>query len=452
MKYRYRNEDEMKDSGVEWIGKIPLYWNVKRNKNLYEINKNLVGNKSSEYKVLSLTLRGVIERDFADNAGKIPASFDGYQIIDKNSILLCLFDMDVTPRISGYVPQKGIVSPAYTNINATNEQVNNKFYSYWFLRMDFEKILLSQSKSLRNTLTNDNFLNLPIISLESKEQMKIAKFLDEKTAEFDSIISKKEALIQKLEEAKKSLISEVVTGKVKVVKSSDGYELVERKKDEMKDSGIEWLGDIPKEWTVSKLKYNLSKIGSGKTPKGGAEVYVDTGVVFIRSQNVYNDGLRLDDVVFISDEINNEMNNTSVEYDDILLNITGGSIGRSSIVDILDLTANVNQHVCILRPIPEKINPILLHSIVQSNVIQTQIKSFQNASNREGLNFEQIADMMFVKSNDINEQSIIAKYIENVVNNTNNIIKMTRGQIDKIKEAKQSLISEAVTGKIEVLD
>ena len=92
------------------------------------------------------------------------------------------------------------------------------------------------------------------------EQDKIVKFLDEKVAEFDSIISKKEALIEKLEEAKKSLISEVVTGKVKVVKSSDdGYELVERKKEEMKDCGVEWLGLVPTEWKIYRSKYLWKK-------------------------------------------------------------------------------------------------------------------------------------------------------------------------------------------------
>ena len=88
-----------------------------------------------------------------------------------------------------------------------------------------------------------------------KEQEKIANFLDEKASQFDLIISKKEKLIERLEEAKKSLISEVVTGKVKVVKNDDGYELVKRNNEEMKDSGVEWLGEIPKDWEVKKLKY-----------------------------------------------------------------------------------------------------------------------------------------------------------------------------------------------------
>ena len=94
------------------------------------------------------------------------------------------------------------------------------------------------------------------LSLNSKQE-KIANFLDEKTSQFDLIISKKEKLIERLEEAKKSLISEVVTGKVKVVKTDDGYELIKRSSEEMKDSGVEWLGEIPKDWEVKKLNIYL---------------------------------------------------------------------------------------------------------------------------------------------------------------------------------------------------
>ena len=109
-----------------------------------------------------------------------------------------------------------------------------------------------------STLTQQDINNYYIPYQNNIEQEKIANFLDKKTLQFDSIISKKEALIEKLEEAKKSLISEVVTGKVKVVKTDDGYELVKRSSEEMKDSGVEWLGEIPKNWEVKKLKYVAS--------------------------------------------------------------------------------------------------------------------------------------------------------------------------------------------------
>ncbi|MDL0413867.1 restriction endonuclease subunit S, partial [Clostridioides difficile] len=115
------------------------------------------------------------------------------------------------------------------------------------------------------------------------DQEKIANFLDEKTSQFDSIISKKEKLIERLEEAKKSLISEVVTGKVKVVKTDDGYELIKRSSEEMKDSGVEWLGEIPKEWDIKRLRF-LGKLQNGISKSSDSFGY---GYPFVSYSNVY---------------------------------------------------------------------------------------------------------------------------------------------------------------------
>lgn len=133
----------------------------------------------------------------------------------------------------------------------------------------------------------NNFrLLLPTI----KEQTTIAAFLDRKTAEIDSIIAKKERLIELYEEEKAAVINHAVT---------KGLDPAAK----MKDSGIEWLGKIPEHWKVKKLKHLVCKIGSGVTPKGGASVYQQSGIPLLRSQNIHFDGLRLDDVAYISDEI-----------------------------------------------------------------------------------------------------------------------------------------------------
>lgn len=143
-------------------------------------------------------------------------------------------------------------------------------------------------------------------------------------------------------------------------------------------------------WPKVPLKYLVSKIGSGKTPKGGAEVYVKAGVMLLRSQNVHFDGLRLDDVVFIDEAVDEEMASTRVFPRDVLLNITGASIGRCTVVPDHFDDANVNQHVCIIRTNPERLNPEYLGAVLQSNVIQTSIRVSENGSSREGLTFEQI--------------------------------------------------------------
>src|ERR1035441_5359980 len=116
-----------------------------------------------------------------------------------------------------------------------------------------------------------------------------------------------------------------------------------------KDSGVEWLGQVPEHWEVKQFGYICSKIGSGKTPSGGAETYIDEGIVFLRSQNIYDEGLFLDDVVYISEETDENLRASRVLAGDILLNITGGSLGRTCLVPKGLAQANVNQHVCIIR-------------------------------------------------------------------------------------------------------
>ena len=147
---------------------------------------------------------------------------------------------------------------------------------------------------------------------------------------------------------------------------------------------------MSKSWPKVPLKYLVRKIGSGKTPKGGAEVYVKAGVMLLRSQNIHFDGLRLDDVVFIDEAVDEEMASTRVLPRDVLLNITGASIGRCTVVPDHFDDANVNQHVCIIRTNPERLHPEYLGAVLQSNVIQTSIRVSENGSSREGLTFEQI--------------------------------------------------------------
>lgn len=146
------------------------------------------------------------------------------------------------------------------------------------------------------------------------------------------------------------------------------------------------------EWRTKKLGEITTKVGSGKTPKGGQSVYQDEGVALIRSQNVLQGRLNCDELAYISDEINDTMRNSAVKEGDLLLNITGASIGRSAIVPEGFPQSNVNQHVCIIRLKNGVSKYYILQQIISDN-IQKQIFSYQAGGNREGLNFEQIKKM-----------------------------------------------------------
>lgn len=206
----------MKDSGVEWIGEVPAHWEVKRGKDVFEQTKNKVGLDSSSYNVLSLTLKGVIKRDLDNMKGKIPASFDGYQIANPDNLVLCLFDMDVTPRIVGYVGQLGIITSAYTVLRGKRD-THMKYFLYYYLEQNRNGSLLANSKTLRSTMTFDLFsqLQLPVPPLA--EQQAIAAYLDEKTAHIDRIVATINTQIDKLKELRKTLINDIVTGKICIV-------------------------------------------------------------------------------------------------------------------------------------------------------------------------------------------------------------------------------------------
>lgn len=212
----------------------------------------------------------------------------------------------------------------------------------------------------------------------------------------------------------------------------------------MKDSGVEWIGEIPENWQIGRIKFATQKIGSGKTPKGGSDVYSEAGILFIRSQNVYNEELKLDESCYISNEIDTEMKATRVFYKDVLLNITGGSIGRCCLYLIKDKHANVNQHVCIIRSDSEILLPAYICYFWQSPAGEHSINIYQSGANREGMNFEQIGNS-YIPYATLEEQEKIVAYLDNKCYRVDEVISREKHLVEKLKDYKQSMITEAVT-------
>lgn len=202
---------EMKDSGIEWIGKIPKNWGLIPNKYVMKKVKDICVKYNNE-DILSLTMNGVVVRDLDNPVGKMPSTFDGYQRLNKGNLLMCLFDIDVTPRCIGLIKNDGLTSPAYSQFTLKNKNIANYYY-YYYLNLDFTKELLHLSKNLRNSLT-ENLLGAVKVPLPPiHEQQAIANYLDEKVRKIDQTIEQKQELIKQLEEYKQSLIYECVTGK-----------------------------------------------------------------------------------------------------------------------------------------------------------------------------------------------------------------------------------------------
>ena len=173
---------------------------------------------------------------------------------------------------------------------------------------------------------------------------------------------------------------------------------------------IRFVG-FTEDWEQRKLSDITLKIGSGKTPSGGKNAYVDDGIPLIRSQNINNDRVDLEDIVFIDEETDNSMENSRVFTDDVLLNITGASIGRSAVYRGKD-KANVNQHVCIIRPTKDFDSDFIQLNLA-SNFGQKQIDASQAGGGREGLNFQEIGKMSFMFPSN-QEQMKIGVYFNHI--------------------------------------
>lgn len=276
-------------------------------------------------------------------------------------------------------------------------------------------------------------LYIPIPPFEV--QLKIAKFLDKEIKDIDNLVFAKEKLIEKLDEKKQVVLTNILTSGIE-------------KNVEFKETNLNLFPKIPKHWQVSKIKFVTTKIGSGVTPKGGSEVYVKEGIPFFRSQNVHFNGLRIDDLVYIKEETHQSMSNSKIEKGDVLLNITGASLGRCYYYDGQLGEANVNQHVCILRP-NDKIQTKFLYYLISSNIGQNQIEMFQTGGGREGLNFEDIKSFVIPLPSK-EKQDKIVKHIEDLYGKLNKLIEASAKSINLLKERRNSLINSAVTGKLNI--
>lgn len=452
MKYRYRNEDEMKDSGIEWLGNVPVQWQCLRLRNLGNISTSSVDKKIDEQEKIVKLVNYV---DIYNSKTKEIYNDDNYMRVSakEKQIETCnllMGDVLFTPS------SETINDIGYSAV--VMEDLENTLYSYHILRLRFEReVYLNFKKYMfwsnsflnylssratgttRKTLSLTDFKDNTVIIPTMAEQKKIAKFLDEKTAQFDSIISKKEALIQKLEEAKKSLISEVVTGKVKVVKTDDGYELVERKKEEMKDSGVEWLGIVPSEWNIYRSK-NLWK-------KEKREVKEEYGVVtaFRDGEVTLRENRRTEGFTFSIKEIGYQ----GVLKGDLVISAMDAFAGAMGISDSEGKCSPVYSVCSPLKELEPQYYNFLLKEMSQKGYILSLAKGIRERST--DFRYSEFANTFLLYPN-LEEQRIIANYLLDKVSNINRFKIKINNQIEKLKEAKQSLISEAVTGKIEILD
>lgn len=232
----------MKDSGIEWIGEIPQEWNINSLSQLFSQVKNK-NTDLQETNLLSLSYGKIKRKNIETTDGLLPESFDGYNIIEADDIVLRLTDLqnDHKSLRVGLVTEKGIITSAYLTIRNHSESLA-KFLYYYLHAFDISKGFYGMGAGVRQGLNWDGVKWLKILSPTVAEQQSIADFLDTQCAHIDSVIEKTRAAIEEYKKLKQAVITQAVTKGIRLNR-------------EMKDSGIEWIGEIPREWEIRKIKY-----------------------------------------------------------------------------------------------------------------------------------------------------------------------------------------------------
>jgi len=441
-----------KDSGIEWLGEIPEHWEIKQLKHLLKSINGAIrtGPFGSQIKnsdmvedgIKVYNQRNVLDNDFNEGnsfiSEKKSEELKAFEIFE-NDILLTSRGTIGKCAIFPKNARKGVLHPCLIRIQANLEVITNRFLTLYIGETNQfqENIHYNSNATTIDVIYGETLKTIKIPCPPIDEQGMIISFLNHKTHLIDTLIQKKQRQIDLLKEHRMTTINQAVTkGLYPDVK--------------MKDSEIEWLGEIPEHWEVKKLKYLTSKIGSGVTPKGGAQVYQDDGIPLIRSQNIHFDCLKLDDVVFISEEIHNQMSRSKVLPGDVLINITGASIGRCNFIPDNFEEANVNQHVCITRPTDE-IETEFLFDVLSSDMGQFQVFYVQVGTSREGLTFEHLKNFQ-IPLPPVKEQMEIIAFLKKKIGQIFKQISNLEKEIEYCQEYRTTLISNAVTGKFDVRD
>lgn len=420
---------KMKDSGIEWIGEIPEEWEVLAHKYIMHKEKSICEHYSGE-DVISLTLNGVVKRDLENPSGKMPTTFDGYQFVDPNDLLLCLFDIDVTPRCVGLVKDYGVTSPAYSRFKI-HSGFCNAYYNYLLRFIDDEKVFVHLSKNLRSSLTESDFSAIKTIVPPKAEQQRIADYLDNRTFEIDTLLSKARSSIEEYKKLKQAVITQAVTKGV-------------RGEREMKDSGVEWIGAIPKDWEIKRLKSFCTIVDcKNRTP----DVFPDGKYTVVRTTCIkdcsfsYEGSYQTDTTNFKAWTLKGQPHKGDIFF------TREAPVGEACLVPNADNLC-MGQRVMFFRPEDNSDARYIMYSIY-GPLVREYIASKNSGSTVGHLKLGQVACIPIFYCPPL-EQKEIADYLDAKCAEINGLIAKKEQLVKELESYKKSLIYEVVTGKREV--
>ena len=429
----------MKDSGIPWIGNIPLEWNIERIKTIFSERTELSeeGNEDllsvSEYYGVDKRAGRVEDGDYISRS----ESLIGYKKCYKGDFVSNI--MLAWKGSLGVTNYDGVVSPAYC-VYKPNKGVCPQYYHYLFRTSLYTGRFKCFSKGIidsRLRLYSPYFFDIDAIIPPVIEQQAIADFLDKKCSEIDELIALQEKIIEELKAYKQSIITEAVTKGL-------------NPNVPMKDSGIEWIGKIPQHWDEVRF-YKANYIRGRLGWKGlKAEEYVESGFPFLSAFNIVNDNIEWKNLNYINQERFDESPEIKLSVGDLLVVKDGAGIGKCAKIDHLPMgEATVNSSLAVITPnkhIYYAYQYYYMLSIPFQNIIW-QVKIGMGVPHLTQENMRDIKE----PCPPYNEQQAIADYLDKKCSEIDVIITIKQSKIDELKEYKKSIIYEYVTGKKEVV-
>jgi len=439
MAVKYQAYPEYKDSGVEWFEDIPKHWEIipvgrlfRRVKRTNHADKELLS-VYRDYGVIPKSSRG-------DNNNKPSEDLTPYQLVELNDLVMNkMKTWQGSIAISEY---KGIVSPAYfvyqPSLNFF-KMAHPKYIHYLLRNPMYIAQYLRRSKGIRVNqwdLDPNEFQRIELLIPGKNEQSKIFRFLDHETAKIDTLIKKQQQLIKLLKEKRQAVISHAVTKGLNPDVS-------------MKDSGVEWLGEVPEHWMVTRLKNLSLLISKGTTPSTIGGDFVDKGISFLKAENIGKSLIVMRSPTFyITKEVDALIARSRLEEHDVLIIIAGATTGLASIVTKDILPANTNQAVSFIRPLKSQFSKLIVRWL-STEFAQRIIWMGAVQAAQPNLSMEDLGNVPIVVP-PFDELSKIMNEIDGQLRIFDCLILKAQSIIGLLKERRMALISAVVTGEIDV--
>jgi type I restriction enzyme, S subunit len=426
-----------KDSGVVWLGDVPAHWQVIRLRWLFEIKKRISGELG--YDVLSITQNGIKIKDIESNDGQLSMDYSKYQIVEIGD-----FAMNHMDLLTGYVDiasQVGVTSPDYRVFSTRNHRdCYDKFALYLFQMGYRNKIFYaygqgsSQFGRWRLPTEQFNDLTFPIPAIQ--EQQAIADFLDRETAKIDALVAEQETLIALLKEKRQAMISHVVTKGL-------------NPNAPMKDSGIEWLGEVPAHWDIKRLKHVCNVFPSNVDKKS----YDDESPVLLCNYTdvYYNEKITADLEFMVATATEEQIAKFSLKAGDVIItkdSETANDIAIPAFVPNDLPNVICGYHLSMVRVQGYNVG-LYIKGLFDSSFLKAQFETLANGLTRVGLS-QYAIDNVAIPLPPAQEQTAIATFLDSETDKLDALTAEANRAITLLKERRSALISAAVTGKINV--